>query len=99
MYDKASTVTMGYPVTILTHHSLRNLLNYGKYTLTMPRLRDDHRLLEQEDVTLVRCATVNPAESLPTSEDGEPHDCVQEAEKYLRLEIRFATSTSVTLGN
>lgn len=32
MYDKASTVTMGYPVTILTHHSLRNLLNYGKYT-------------------------------------------------------------------
>lgn len=62
----------------------------------MPRLRDYHRLLEQEDVTLVRCATVNPAESL---EDGEPHDRVQEAEKYLRLEIRFATSTSVTLGN
>lgn len=85
MYDKASSVTMGDPVTILTHHSLRNLLNYGKYALTMPRLRDYHRLLEQEDVTLVRCATVNPAESLPTSEDGEPHDCVQEAEKYSRL--------------
>lgn len=85
MYDKASSITMGYPVTILTHHSLRNLLNYGKYVLTMPRLRDYHRLLEQEDVTLVRCVTVNPAEHLPTSEDGEPHDCVQEAERYAKL--------------
>ncbi len=85
MYDKASSVTMGYPVTILTHHSLRNLLNYGKYTLSMPRLRDYHRLLEQEDVTVVRCFTVNPAENLPTPEDGEPHDCIQEAERYSRL--------------
>lgn len=85
MYSKASSVTMGYPVTILTHHSLRNLLNYGKNNLTMSRLRDYHRLLEQEDVTLVRCVTTNPAENLPTPEDGEPHDCVHEAEKYSRL--------------
>uniref|UniRef100_A0A3B1IGT4 ribonuclease H n=1 Tax=Astyanax mexicanus TaxID=7994 RepID=A0A3B1IGT4_ASTMX len=85
MYEKASAITMGYPVTILTHHSLRNLLNHGKYTLTMSRLRDYYRLLEQEDITLVRCATVNPAETLPTPEDGEPHECVQEAEKYSKL--------------
>ncbi|XP_013856432.1 uncharacterized protein LOC106512336, partial [Austrofundulus limnaeus] len=85
MYEKASAVTMGYPVTILTHHSLRNLLNHGKYTLTSSRLRDYYRLLEQEDVTLARCTTVNPAEALPTSEDGEPHDCVKEAEKYSKL--------------
>ncbi|KAL6466829.1 hypothetical protein MHYP_G00246330 [Metynnis hypsauchen] len=49
------------------------------------QLRDYYRLLEQEDVTLVRCVTVNPAENLPTSEDGEPHDCVQEAERYSKL--------------
>lgn len=85
MYEKASSVTMGYPVTILCHHSLRNLLNYGKYTLTMPRLRDYHRLLEQEDVTVVRCTTANPAENLPTSEDGEPHDCLREADRYSKL--------------
>lgn len=85
MYEKASSVTMGYPVTIRCHHSLRNLLNYGKYTLTMPRLRDYHRLLEQEDVTLIRCTTANPSENLPTPEDGEPHDCVQEAERYSKL--------------
>lgn len=63
-------------MTFLTHHSLRNLLNYGKYTLTMPRLRDYHRPLEQEDVT------VNLAENLPTPEDGEQHVCVQEAEIF-----------------
>ncbi|XP_061127087.1 uncharacterized protein LOC133146985 [Syngnathus typhle] len=85
MYDKASSVTMGYPVTILTHHSLRTLLNHGKYTLTESRLRDYYRLLEQEDVTLARCTTVNPADFLPTSEDGEPHDCVHEAERFSRL--------------
>lgn len=61
MYEKASSLTMGYTVTILCHHSLQNLLNYGKYTLTMPRLRDYHRLLGQEDVTLVRCTTANPS--------------------------------------
>lgn len=38
---------IGYPLTILTYYSLRNLLNYGKYKLTMSRLRDYHRLLEQ----------------------------------------------------
>lgn len=87
MYDKASSITMGYLMTFLTHHSLRNLLKYGKYTLTMPRLRIYHRLLEQEDITLVRCNTVNPAESLPTSEDEEPHDCVQEAERYSKFRL------------
>ncbi len=85
MYEKASAVTMGYPATILKHRSLRNLLNHGRYTLTMPWLRDYYMLLEQEDVTLAQCNTVNPAETLPTSEDGEPHDCVQEAERYSRL--------------
>ncbi|KAJ3584773.1 hypothetical protein NHX12_015268 [Muraenolepis orangiensis] len=87
MYEKSSALTMGYPVTILCHHSLRNLLNHGKYTLTMPRIRDYYRLFEQEDVTLARCHTVNPAETLPTPDDGEPHNCVEEAEKYSKLRL------------
>ena len=85
MYEKASGLTMGYPLTIVTHHSLRNLLNHGKFTLTMPRIRDYHRLLEQEDVTLARCNMINPADTLPTPDDGEPHDCLVEAEKYSEL--------------
>ncbi|KAJ3582962.1 hypothetical protein NHX12_000063 [Muraenolepis orangiensis] len=87
MYEKSSALTMGYPVTILCHHSLRNLLNHGKYTLTMSRIRDYYRLFEQEDVTLARCHTVNPAETLPTPDDGEPHNCVEEAEKYSKLRL------------
>lgn len=92
MYKKASFVTMGYPLTILCHHSVRNLLNYGKYILTMPRLRDYHRLLEQEDVTVIRCATANPAENMPTPEDGEPHNCVREAERYSKLRLPLHNS-------
>lgn len=34
---------------------------------------------------LVRCTTVNPAETLPTLKEGEPHDCIEEAERYSRL--------------
>ncbi|KAL7381164.1 hypothetical protein ABVT39_001391 [Epinephelus coioides] len=85
LYEMASFVTMVSEDCHRVTHSFRNLLNHGKYILTMPRLRDYHRLLEQEDVTLARCNTVNPAETLPTSEDGEPYDCVQEAEKYSKL--------------
>lgn len=81
MNEKASASTMGYPVTILTHHSLRNLLNHGKYTLTAPRIRDYHCILDQEDVTLAKCSTINPADNLPTSEDGELHDCLKESER------------------
>ena len=57
--------------------------------LALLRLRNYHRLLEQEDVTLVRCDTVNPAELLPTQDDGELHDCVQEAE-VLKTSVRSA---------
>lgn len=85
MYEKAAAITMGYALTIVTHHSLRNLLNHGKFILTMPRIRDYHRLIEQEDVTLARCSTINPADTLPTPEDGEPHDCLRETEKYSKL--------------
>ena len=85
MYEMASALTMGYPLTIVTHHSLRNLLNHGKFTLTMPRIRDYHRILEQQDATLARCSTINPADTLPTPDDGEPHDCVVEAERYSKL--------------
>ena len=77
MYEKASVVTMGYPVTILTHHSLSNILNHGKYSLTVSRLRDYHRLLEQEDVTLARNTTVDFVEHLPTPEDELPHHGVK----------------------
>lgn len=71
-------------MTLLCHHSLRNLLNYGKYTLTMPRLRHYHRLLEQEDAAFIRCTTANPAENVPTLEDY-----VEEEEEYSKHSSDF----------
>lgn len=71
---------MGYPVTIFCYQSVRNLLKYGKYTLTMSRPRDYQRPLEQE-VILVRCATANSAEKSA----ARPHGCIQEAERYSKL--------------
>ena len=85
MYEKASGLMIGYPLTIVAHHSLRKLFNHGKFTLTMPRIRDYHRLLEQEDVTLARCNTINLADTLSTPDDGEPYNCLVEAEKYSKL--------------
>ena len=37
-YDKASTITMGYPVTIHTHHKVTELIEKGKFVLTNSRL-------------------------------------------------------------
>ncbi|KAL6455123.1 hypothetical protein MHYP_G00364300 [Metynnis hypsauchen] len=78
--------------------SMRIFKGFQKYATTVDSLAispgsvtDLEKTLEEilegvseEDVTLVRCVTVNPAENLPTLEDGEPHDCVQEAEKHSR---------------
>ena len=84
-YEKASAITMGYPVTIYTHHSVRNLLNHSKFTLTEPRIRDYYRLVDSENVTLLRCETINPASLLPTPTDGTPHECLEEVENYKKL--------------
>lgn len=35
LYEKASALTMGYPVQILTHHKLVNLVEKGKFVLTL----------------------------------------------------------------
>lgn len=91
MNEKASASTMGYPVTIFTHHSLRNLLNHSKYTLTALRIKDYHRILDQEDVTLPKCSTINPADTLLTSEKGELHACPKESERYSKLRSDLQT--------
>lgn len=42
-------------------------------------------LLTYPDVTIVRCNTINPANSVPFQFEGEPHECVAEALAYSRL--------------
>ncbi len=84
-YEKASTLTMGYPVTIYTHHKIVELLEQGKFVLTQARILAYSTLLTYPDVTVKRCRTVNPAELIPLAFEGKPHDCVNESLALSRL--------------
>ncbi|XP_034146322.1 uncharacterized protein LOC117593883 [Esox lucius] len=84
-YDKASTITMGYPVIIHTHHKVTELIEHGKFVLTNARLLDYLPLLTYPDITIKKCTTVNPAERIPLEFEGEPHDCVAESLTFTRL--------------
>ncbi|CAL9692543.1 unnamed protein product [Knipowitschia caucasica] len=85
LYEKASALTMGYPIEIMTHHKLVNLLEKGKFVLTAQRLTEYHLLVDYPDVTIRVCKVKNPADSIPLPFEGEPHDCVTESENYAKL--------------
>lgn len=74
--EKASALTMGYPIEILTHHKLVNLIKKGKSVLMTQRLTEYHLLLEYPDVTIRVCKVKNPADTIPLPFEGELHDCV-----------------------
>ncbi|XP_036001791.1 protein NYNRIN-like [Fundulus heteroclitus] len=84
-YEKASTITMGYPVTIQTHHKITELINQGKFVMTQARCLQYMPLLTYPDVTVQRCTTNNPADMVPLHCEGEPHECLAETMKFTRL--------------
>ncbi|XP_056592765.1 uncharacterized protein LOC130411831 [Triplophysa dalaica] len=84
-YEKASTLTMGYPVIIYAHHKVVEMLEQGRFVLTQARTLAYSALLTYPDVTLKYCATVNPANYIPLDNEGTPHDCVSESLAFTRL--------------
>ncbi|XP_059202559.1 uncharacterized protein LOC131982018 [Centropristis striata] len=84
-YEKASTITMGYPVTIFTHHKISELLHQGKFVVTQARCLQYTPLLTYPDITIKRCVTANPANFVPLGHEGEQHECIAETMKYTRL--------------
>eukprot|EP00063_Salmo_salar_P006046 XP_013980881.1 PREDICTED: uncharacterized protein LOC106561442 [Salmo salar] len=84
-YDKASTITMGYPVIISTHHKIVELIEQGRFVLTNARTLDYMTLLTYPDVSIKRCNTVNPADRIPFDFEGQAHDCVAEALTFTKL--------------
>lgn len=70
-YKKASTLTMGHPST----HQLHAMLTSPAFVLTQSRLTGYHLVLCAPELTIKRCTTVNPSESVPAATDGEPHCC------------------------
>ncbi len=84
-YEKVSTITMGYPVTIYTHHKTVELIEQGKFVLTPARILAYSSLLTYPDVTIKRCSTINSAELIPLAFEGKPHECVASALAFTRL--------------
>lgn len=84
-YEKASTVTMGYPVTIITPHKIAELIDRSRFVATQARSLQYMPLLTYPDVTIKKCQTVNPADMIPLGFEGEPHECMAEAIKYTKL--------------
>ncbi len=76
---------MGYPVTIYTHHNIVELLEQVTFVLTQAQIMAYSSLLTYPDVTVKRCRTVNPAELIPLTFEGKPHDCVNESLAFTRL--------------
>ena len=69
-----STITKGYPVIILTHHKISELINQGKYVVTQARCLQFMHLLMYPDVRIQKCTTSNPADVIPLEFEGEPHE-------------------------
>ncbi|XP_048867231.1 uncharacterized protein LOC125740321 [Brienomyrus brachyistius] len=84
-YEKATAITMGYPVTIYTSHKVVDLIDKGKFVLTPARQLAYFAFLTYPDVTIKRCTTVNPADSIPLEDEGQPHECVAESLVYTKL--------------
>ena len=84
-YEKVSTITKGYPVIILTHHKISELINQGKYVVTQARCLQFMHLLTYPDVRIQKCTTSNPADVIPLEFKGEPHECVAETMRYTKL--------------
>lgn len=84
-YEKASTITMGYPLIIYAHHKIVKLIEQVKFVLTQARILAYSSLLTYPDITIKRCNTVNPAELIPLDFEGEPHDCVANSLAFTSL--------------
>lgn len=84
VYQKASSITMGHPVTLYTTHALHALLTSQNFVFTNSRRTGYDSILSAPELTIEQCTTVNPADKVVTPLDGEPHECVNESEKFLK---------------
>ena len=54
-FEKASVLTMEYPIELLTLHKLVNIIEQGKFVLTQQRYWDYFHLLEYKNATISVC--------------------------------------------
>lgn len=83
-YQKASSITVGHPVTLYTTHALHALLTSQTFVITNSRRTRYDSILSAPEFTIERCTKVNPADKMVTPLNGVPHECVVESEKFLK---------------
>lgn len=98
-YEKASSVTMGYPVILYTHHKVVELLEKGKFVLMPARIVMFQMLLTFSDITIQRCTTSNITDYVPLGYEGEPHDCVRETMAFAKLRVDLQSEPLVDEDN
>ena len=69
-----------HPLTLKVPHPVAVILLQNKISYLSPsrHLSCMTVLLSQPHLTVERCTTLNPSTLLPTSQDGETHDCMAE---------------------
>lgn len=72
--EEASKITLGQALEVFTSHQMSILLALdGPHWMTESRiLKYQVPLLENPDITIQRCTTLNPATLLPCLEEGAP---------------------------
>ena len=81
-YQKAVSVTIGYPIKIYTHHKVVEMLDEAKFMLIPARIHNYQMCIQ---TLVVKCDTVNPAGYVPLPFDGTPHKCVPESKSFMKL--------------
>ena len=68
-----------HPLTVHVPHAVHALISQARTAHLTPArlLHYQNVLLTMAHVTLKRCTVLNPANLLPTADDGEPHECMQ----------------------
>ena len=74
-FQKASAVTMGHPTILHTSHQLHTLITSPRFVLTQARRTGYEVVLSAPELTIQRCATVNPATRMMIPTESTPHDC------------------------
>ena len=76
---------MGHPVILYTSHQLHALLTSPRFVITQARRTGYEVLLSGPDLTIQRCTTINPATRMVLPTEGEPHDCLQETDSFMKV--------------
>uniref|UniRef100_A0A4W5MLS8 ribonuclease H n=1 Tax=Hucho hucho TaxID=62062 RepID=A0A4W5MLS8_9TELE len=73
--EKSASLILMHNATVYVSHGVLALMNQKNSCPTAARLAGYKTLLTQPNLTIERCATVNPADLLAARQEGAPHCC------------------------